>query len=76
MRTTLNLEDDVAEAARALARIEGRSLGAVVSELVRRGLAPRADRLGGEEHGFPVFRVAPDAPPITDAMVEAALDEP
>ena len=63
------------EAARALARAERRPLGQVVSELARRGLAPRDTQLG-EENGFPVFNVGRGAPVITDDMVEAALDEP
>ena len=75
MRTTLSLDDDVVEAARALARIDRRSLGEVVSELARRGLAPpRVEP--DDENGFPVFRVGSDAPPNTEEMVRAALDEP
>ena len=74
MRTTLNLDDDVVEAAKALAHADRRSLGQVVSELARQGLAPRADQLATED-GFPVFRVAPGAPAITDAMVRAAQEE-
>ncbi|HLI43203.1 MAG TPA: hypothetical protein VKU92_01885 [Acidimicrobiales bacterium] len=75
MRTTLNLDDDVAAAARALAQSERRSLGSVISELARRGLAPSHVELD-DEQGFPVFRVPADAPPITPDMVQAALDEP
>ena len=74
MRTTLNLDDDVAEAARALARSEGRSLGQVISDLVRRGLRPRP--LPEIDVGvFPVFEVASDAAPITGEMVRSALEE-
>jgi hypothetical protein len=75
MRTTVNLDDDVVEAARALAAAEGKSLGEVVSELARRGLTPSQVDVD-EEDGFPVFRVGPDASPITLAMVRAAMDEP
>lgn len=75
MRTTLNLDEDVVEAARALADSERRSLGQVISELARRGLAPRKTRLGDED-GFPVFSVGHGAPAITGEMVEVALDEP
>jgi hypothetical protein len=75
MRTTLNLDEDVMEVARALASAERRPLGQVVSELARRGLAPRETRLGDED-GFPVFNVDPGAPAITGDMVEAAMDEP
>jgi len=73
MRTTLNLDEDVMEAARALADSEGRPLGQIVSELARRGLAPRETRFGDEE-GFPVFNVGQAAPAITGEMVDAALD--
>ncbi len=38
MRTTLELDDAVLAAARSLARSQGVSLGAAVSELARRGL--------------------------------------
>lgn len=41
MRTTLALDDDVLAAARAIAQREGRSLGEVVSGLVRAALVPR-----------------------------------
>ena len=75
MRTTLSIDEDVLRAARALAAAQRRSLGRVISDLARRGLAPRADRIGSED-GFPVFKVDSDAPPITSDMVGAALDEP
>jgi hypothetical protein len=75
VRTTLSIDEDVLQAARALAAAERRSLGQVISELARRGLAPRAGRIGSED-GFPVFQVGDDAPVITPDMVSAALDEP
>ena len=74
VRTTVNVDDDVLEAARSIARAEGRGVGAVISELARRGLTPARTRVDAED-GFPVFQVPDDAPPITDAMVRAALDE-
>jgi hypothetical protein len=40
MRTTLQLDEDVLAAARARAARRGRTLGEVVSELARKGLAP------------------------------------
>lgn len=75
VRTTINLDDDVLEPARSIARLEGRSLGDVISDLARRGLAPSSAPLDVEE-GFPVFHVRRDAPPITDRMVQAALEDP
>jgi hypothetical protein len=72
MRTTLSLDDDVVTAAKELAAGEGRSLGAVVSELARRGLHPAKVDADDE---LPVIRVPPGTPPITLAMVRRALDE-
>ena len=74
LRTTLNLDKDVFEVAKTIAGAEHRSLGEVVSELARRGFASPAP-VFGEEDGFPVFRVARGAPPITPEMVRAALEE-
>jgi hypothetical protein len=73
MRTTLQIEDDALDAARSLARVEGRTLGQVVSELIRRGLAPRAERAA--RYGFPTFVTAPGARPITPEMVKRAADD-
>ena len=39
MRTTLDIDDDVLQAARELARAEKKTAGAVLSELARRALA-------------------------------------
>jgi hypothetical protein len=72
VRTTLEIDDDVMVAARALAREEGLSIGAVVSDLARRGLAPaRVER----EHGRPVIRPPAGTPAITPEIVRRALDE-
>ena len=72
MRTTLEIDDDVVMAARELAALERRSLGAVISELARRGLTPSAIE---SDDGFPVIRVPAGTPPITPEMVRRALDE-
>lgn len=72
MRTTLSIDDDVLEEARELAAVEGRSLGAVVSDLLRRSLAPAGIRMDG---AFPTFDVAADAPLITSTTVARAQDD-
>lgn len=72
MRTTLDLDDDVVHAARELAAAERRSLGAVVSELARRGLTPAQVVTDGE---LPVIRVPDGTAPITPEMVRRALEE-
>lgn len=73
MRTTINLDEDVLEAARAIARAERRGLGLVVSDLARRGLVPQEPRIDDDD-GFPVFRVPPGSPPITGEMVQSAVE--
>ena len=73
VRTTLNIEDDVLRAVRSIAAERGRSMGDVVSGLLRRALRPeRAPAYRGD---FPVFEVREDSPPITPEMVRRALDE-
>lgn len=72
MRTTLELDDDVLAAARELAAESGRSLGAAVSDLLRRGLMPAAVATDGD---LPVIHVPPGTAPITPEMVRRALDE-
>jgi hypothetical protein len=72
MRTTLDIDDDVVAAARELAASERRPLGAVISELARRGLTPARVETAD---GLPVIRVPPGTPSITPEMVRRALDE-
>ena len=62
MRTTVTIDDEVYEAAMALSKASGQSLGSVLSQLTRRGL-----RVHGEfatRSGLPVFQVPTDAPLI------------
>jgi hypothetical protein len=72
VRTTLDIDDDVVAAARELAASGRRSLGAVISELARRGLTPARVET---DDGLPVIRVPPGTPPITPETVRRALDE-
>jgi len=72
MRTTLDLDSDVLTAARELAAAQRRSLGSVISELVRRGLTPARVEVDG---ALPVIRVPAGTPPITAEMVRRALDD-
>ena len=77
MRTTVDLDDDVLAAVRSLARAQGRSMGAVLSALARRGLADRtkiAEDTSGSG-GFPVFDVPSGGRPITSEMVREIQDD-
>jgi len=78
MRTTLSIDDDVLFAAKRIALREGRSLGEVVSDLVRRSLqapvqgeaetAPLDAQLAAL--GLTPYR-APGVAVITQAQIEA-----
>ena len=72
MRTTLDLDEAVLVAARALARDESISLGAAVSELARRGLQA-SGRIAHTGDGFPVLAMA-DGPPLTLETVNRHRD--
>lgn len=54
MRTTLDIDDDVLQAAKELARAEKKTAGQVLSELARKGLTAPAGfaESADERHGF------------------------
>jgi hypothetical protein len=62
MRTTITIDNDVFEAARAMAASSGKKLGEVISHLARRGLKSRSEV--AKKNRLPVFRVPADAPVI------------
>ena len=67
MRTTLNLDDDVALRVKEYAESRSLALGKAVSELVRRGIStPRPTRM---VNGLSVFDLPPNSPPITTQRV-------
>lgn len=74
MRTTLQLDEDVLSAARALAERQGRTLGEVVSELARKGLAPAANA-PQYRNGIRLMPVRPDARPMTLDEINELRDE-
>ncbi|HWH99937.1 MAG TPA: DUF2191 domain-containing protein [Propionibacteriaceae bacterium] len=72
MRTTLDIDDSLLAIARVRAREKGISIGAAVSEIMRRGLEVPRTR---SKRGFPVFQLPPDAPIITDEIVARYRDD-
>ena len=60
------------EAAKAIARDEGTSIGVVLSRLARKGL--EGTGAGAHASGFPMFTPAPGAPPITVDLVNEHRD--
>jgi hypothetical protein len=75
MRTTLDLDPDVLEAAKQLAAQRGTTAGKVISELARRGLAPEEPRGGRSRHGVPVLPARRDAKAVTLETVNRLRDE-
>ncbi|MGQ0594127.1 MAG: CopG family transcriptional regulator [Gammaproteobacteria bacterium] len=73
MRTTLNLDDDVLQAARALSRRRGKPIGVVISELIRRGLG--SSHPAEVRSGVRLFPVREGAGTVTPEVVRALLDE-
>jgi hypothetical protein len=73
MRTTVTLDDDVFEAAKAQAEASGKNLGQVLSQLARRGL--RASAPSATKSGLPVFKVQPDAAIIPSNRAKELLSE-
>ena len=74
MRTTLNLDPDVLEAAKLLAAKERRPLGAVISDLVRRAVEPPPSP-PRQRNGIPLFAVAKGGRPVTAETIKELLDE-
>lgn len=63
MRTTLTLDDDVADLVARQAKARGLSLGKTVSDLVRRGL--NAPTPSTDKNGLVVFVLPADSPKVT-----------
>jgi len=57
MRTTLDIDDDILQAAKELARVEKKTAGQVLSELARRGLT-QAPLTGFSEEAVPFAGLA------------------
>jgi hypothetical protein len=75
MRTTVNLDADIYEAAMQMSKVSGKRLGEVLSDLARRGLEPPVSRTERRSSRFPTFAVGPDARPISARKIQGILDE-
>jgi len=73
MRTTISIDDDVFEAAQALAGSSGKRLGTVISQLARRGL--RAQMEVSSTNGLPVFPVPRTTPVIPVSRASELLSD-
>lgn len=76
MRTTLDLDDDVLQAAKEIAAVRGTTAGNVVSELARKGLRPGRSRSRQVRNGVPLLtRRPPGAARPTMKLVNDLRDE-
>jgi predicted metal-dependent phosphotriesterase family hydrolase len=73
MRTTLDIDDDVLQAAKEIGQIRRRTAGQVLSELARKALEPTPR--GEVRNGVPLLPHTPGRI-VTVQMVEDLLDEP
>ena len=75
MRTTLDLDEDVLQAAKELAAMRKTTAGKVLSDLARRGLVPPETRKLKVRNGVPLFRSRPGAPIMTMKLVNELRDD-
>jgi hypothetical protein len=74
MRTTLDLDDDILQAAKELAAMEGTTAGRIVSDLVRKALTPSSTTR--MRNGVPLLsRSTKRVRPITMARVNRLRDD-
>lgn len=73
MRTTLDIDEDVLQAAKELAVAQKRTAGKVLSDLARRALRPA----GAEavKNGVPLLPPRAGATVVTPDVIERLLDE-
>ena len=73
MRTTLDLDSDLLQAAKEIAVTRGVSAGQVVSELLRKALQPA--KSASVRNGVPLLTRRAGSPPLTMALVNQLRDE-
>jgi len=75
MRTTLEIDDDVMDTPRQMARLKNQGLGRTISDLARRGLMPDASPDVELQFGIPVWKNGPGAVAVTSEMVRDLADD-
>lgn len=74
MRTTLDIDEDVLQAAKELASARGTTAGRVLSELARRALTP--EKAAKVRNGVPLLpRRPPGSPRMTMKLVNELRDD-
>ena len=75
MRTTLDIDDDVLQAAKELAASTGKTAGQIVSALIRKGLQTPSSARRASRNGVPIVRRRAGAPVMTMTLVNELRDE-
>ncbi len=73
MRTTLDIDEDVLQAAREIARQKGITMGQALSELAREALTRHTET--EKRNDVPLFPRQPDAKIVTLEIVNELRDE-
>ena len=73
VRTTLDIDDDLLQAAKELGAMQKKTAGQILSELARKGLY--RERKYAVRNGVPVIHRQPGSPVITSADVRRWIDE-
>jgi hypothetical protein len=76
MRTTLDIEDDVLQAAKELAKLEGETAGKVISRLARKGLVQPSSgkkQTTRYRNGVPLFPSSGEI--VTMEHIQKIMDE-
>ena len=74
MRTTLDIDEDVLQAAKELAATRGTSAGRILSELARRALTPPR-KAARTRNGVPLLDPRPGEGLVTAEVVNRLRDE-
>jgi len=75
MRTTLEIDDDVMQAARELARLKKQPAGRAISDLARHGMVLQNLTSVQLERGIPVWKHSPGAVPVTNELVRSLAED-
>lgn len=73
MRTTLDIDDDVLQAAKEIAAMRQKTAGQIISEYARKGMAP--SRKYDVRNGVPIIHRRPGTPLMTTADVKRLQED-
>ena len=75
VRTTIDVAEEVLTAAKERARLQGVTLGVVITQLIRRGLEPAHPASVEMLDGIPTLMHSKRPTPVTSEMVRQMLEE-